>query len=104
MKKNPALHAPHAPDAPKCVLLTTKLVLLSNYGIARNFIMYSDFFGPVIIRVLALQEGKTTITRDGTAGGKSQIVRTPLRVKHVSAGKPDWIFFYLKSPIDFTVF
>ena len=30
--------------------------------------------------------------RDGTAGGKSQIVRTPLRVKHVSAGKPDWIF------------
>ena len=31
--------------------------------------------------------------RDGTAGGKSQIVRTPLRVKHVSAGKPDWIFF-----------
>ena len=42
--------------------------------------------------------------RDGTTGGKSQIVRTPLRVKHVSAGKPDWIFFYLKSPIDFTVF
>ena len=31
--------------------------------------------------------------RDGTAGGKSQIVRTPLRVKHDSAGKPDWIFF-----------
>ena len=30
--------------------------------------------------------------RDGTAGGKSQIIRTPLRVKHVSAGKPDWIF------------
>ena len=30
--------------------------------------------------------------RDGTAGGKSQIVRTPLRVIHVSAGKPDWIF------------
>ena len=55
-EKNPALRAP------KCVLLTTKLVLLSNYGIARNFIMYSEFFGPVIIRVLALQEGKTTIT------------------------------------------
>ena len=39
---------------------------------------------------------KLTITlarRDGTAGGKSQIVRTPLRVKHDSAGKPDWIFF-----------
>ena len=31
--------------------------------------------------------------RDGTAGGKSQIVRTPLRVKHDSVGKPDWIFF-----------
>ena len=31
--------------------------------------------------------------RDGTAGGKSQIVRTPLLVKHVSAGKPEWIFF-----------
>ena len=30
--------------------------------------------------------------RDGTAGGKSQIVRTPRRVNHVSAGKPDWIF------------
>ena len=42
--------------------------------------------------------------RDGTAGGKSQIVCTPLQVKHVSAGKSDWIFFYLKSPIDFTVF
>ena len=62
-EKNPALRAPHAPDAPKCVPLTTKLVLLSNYGIARNFIMYSDFFGPVIIRVLALQEGKTKITK-----------------------------------------
>ena len=42
--------------------------------------------------------------RDGTAEGKLQIVRTPLRVKHVSAGRPDWIFFYLKSPINFTVF
>ena len=30
--------------------------------------------------------------RDGTASTESQIVRTPLRVKHVSAGKPDWIF------------
>ena len=30
--------------------------------------------------------------RDRTAGGKSQIVRTPLRVQHVSAGKPDLIF------------
>ena len=35
---------------------------------------------------------------------KSQIVRTPLRVKHDCVGKPDWIFFSLKSPIDFTVF
>ena len=32
-------------------------------------------------------------TRDGSGGGKSQIVRTPLRVKHNSVGKPDWIFF-----------
>ena len=34
-------------------------------------------------------------SRDGTGGGggKSQIVRTPLRVKHDSVGKPDWIFF-----------
>ena len=32
-------------------------------------------------------------SRDGSGGGKSQIVRTPLRVKHDSAGKPDWIFF-----------
>ena len=44
------------------------------------------------------------ITRDGLGGGKSQIVRTPLRVKHDSVGKPEWIFFSLKSPIDFTVF
>ena len=42
--------------------------------------------------------------RDGLGGGKSQIVRTPLRVKHDSVGKPEWIFFSLKSPIDFTVF
>ena len=33
------------------------------------------------------------LLRDGSGGGKSQIVRTPLRVKHDSAGKPDWIFF-----------
>ena len=32
-------------------------------------------------------------SRHGTASTESQIVRTPLRVKHVSAGKPDWIFF-----------
>ena len=31
--------------------------------------------------------------RDGTASTKTQIVRTPLRVKHDSVGKPDWIFF-----------
>ena len=31
--------------------------------------------------------------RDGTASTKSQIVHAPLRVKHDSAGKPDWIFF-----------
>ena len=33
------------------------------------------------------------MNRDGTASTESQIVRTPLRVKHVSAGKPDWIFW-----------
>ena len=48
--------------------------------------------------------GVSLSARDGTGGGKSQIVRTPLRVKHDSVGKPEWIFFSLKSPIDFTVF
>ena len=38
--------------------------------------------------------------RDGTASTKSQIVRTPLRVICDSVGKPDGIFFTLKSPID----
>ena len=32
-------------------------------------------------------------------GGKSQIVRAPLREFWVSVGKPDWIVFSLKSPI-----
>ena len=36
--------------------------------------------------------GIIPLNRDGLGGGKSQIVRTPLRVKHNSVGKPDWIF------------
>ena len=39
-------------------------------------------------------------TRDGTGATKSQIVRTPLRVFYDCVGKPDWIVFSLKSPID----
>ena len=44
------------------------------------------------------------ISRDGTGASESQIVRTPLRVFYDCMGKPDWIVFSLKSPIDFTVF
>ena len=36
----------------------------------------------------------------GTGATKSQIVRTPLRVFCDCVGKPDWIVFSLKSPID----
>ena len=39
----------------------------------------------------------------GATKYKSQIVRTPLRVFYDCMGKPDWIVFSLKSPIDFTV-
>ena len=38
--------------------------------------------------------------RDGTGSSESQIVRTPLRVFCDCVGKPDWIVFSLKSPID----
>ena len=42
---------------------------------------------------LCEQEKISYLRRDGTASTKSQIVHAPLRVKHDSAGKPDWIFF-----------
>ena len=42
--------------------------------------------------------------RDRTGATEFQIVRTPLRVFYDCVGKPDWIVFSLKSPIDFTVF
>ena len=40
------------------------------------------------------------LIRDGTGESESQIVRTPLRGFYDCMGKPDWIVFSLKSPID----
>ena len=56
------------------------------------------------LHILCKSKRHCVPSRDGLASSKSQIVCAPLRGKHDSAGKPDWIFFSLKSPIDFTVF